>query len=136
VAQARPRSAGCGRPYSGLGISRFDPVAHFTDGAPFQGKGEFEQSFAGTVWRFRSDENRPAFTAHPKVYRRSIGRASVGTVGLASRAGLRLPAIRGCSLSASGGSISISSYVPETRRKFVNHRELQLLIVARASSKS
>jgi len=71
---ATKRRLNRGRPYSGLAISRFDPVAHFTDGAPFQGKGEFEQSLAGTVRRFRSDKNRPAFIAHPKVYRPCFGR--------------------------------------------------------------
>jgi hypothetical protein len=122
-----------GRPYSGLAISRFDPVAHFTDGAPFQGKGEFEQSFAGTVWRFRSDEKRPAFIAYPKVYRPCFGR--YGRVGLA-RGVAAAGNPRLWLVSERRLCLYISSYVPETRRKCANHRELQLLIVARASSKS
>ena len=53
---------------TGLAISGFDPVAYFTDGRALAGKGEFEQAFAGTVWRFRNAGNRAAFLAAPDVY--------------------------------------------------------------------
>ena len=60
-------------PTSGLAISGFDPVAYFTDGQALQGKGEFEQAFAGTAWRFRSAGNRAAFVADPGVYMPRFG---------------------------------------------------------------
>ena len=60
-------------PISGLAISGFDPVAYFTDGQALQGKGEFEQAFAGTAWRFRSAGNRAAFVADPGVYMPRFG---------------------------------------------------------------
>ena len=60
-------------PISGLAISGFDPVAYFTDGRALQGKGEFEQEFAGTVWRFRSAGNRAAFVADPGIYMPRFG---------------------------------------------------------------
>ncbi len=60
-------------PNSGLAISGFDPVAYFTDGAALPGKGEFEQSFGGTVWRFRSAGNLAAFAANPDVYMPRFG---------------------------------------------------------------
>jgi hypothetical protein len=58
---------------SGLAISGFDPVAYFTDAKALQGKGEFEQVVAGTVWRFRSAGNRAAFLADPNVYMPRFG---------------------------------------------------------------
>lgn len=60
-------------PNSGLAISGFDPVAYFTDGDARQGKGEFEQVFAGTVWRFLSAGNRAAFVADPDIYMPRFG---------------------------------------------------------------
>jgi hypothetical protein len=59
--------------YTGLAISGFDPVAYFTEGRALVGKGEFEQSFAGAVWRFRNDGNRAAFVAAPDVYMPRFG---------------------------------------------------------------
>ncbi len=66
---------------SGLAISGFDPVAYFTDGRALVGKGEFEQSFAGAVWRFRNTGNRAAFVAAPDVYMPRFG--GYDPVGLA-----------------------------------------------------
>ena len=54
---------------SGLAISGFDPVAYFTDAQALSGKGEYEQEFAGAVWRFRNAGNRAAFLADPDVYK-------------------------------------------------------------------
>jgi hypothetical protein len=58
---------------SGLAISGFDPVAYFTDAQALQGKGEFEQTVAGAVWRFRSAGNSAAFMADPDVYMPRFG---------------------------------------------------------------
>ena len=53
---------------SGLAIGGFDPVAYFIDGVATPGKGDFEASFAGAVWRFRNEGNRGAFLADPDIY--------------------------------------------------------------------
>jgi hypothetical protein len=58
---------------SGLAISGFDPVAYFTDARPLPGKGEYEQTVAGAVWRFRSAGNSAAFKADPDVYMPRFG---------------------------------------------------------------
>jgi hypothetical protein len=58
---------------SGLAINGFDPVAYFTDARPLPGKGEFEQTVAGAVWRFRSAGNSAAFKADPDVYMPRFG---------------------------------------------------------------
>jgi hypothetical protein len=54
--------------HTGLAINGFDPVAYFTDGAALPGRGAFEYSFAGAVWRFRNEGNRAAFAASPDIY--------------------------------------------------------------------
>jgi hypothetical protein len=58
---------------SGLAISGFDPVAYFIDGVASLGKGDFEASFAGAVWRFRNEGNRGAFLADPDIYMPQFG---------------------------------------------------------------
>jgi hypothetical protein len=58
---------------SGLAISGFDPVAYFTDAQPLPGKSEYEQAFAGAVWRFRNAGNQAAFIADPNVYMPRFG---------------------------------------------------------------
>jgi hypothetical protein len=58
---------------SGLAISGFDPVAYFTDAQALPGKAEYEQAFAGTVWRFRNAGNRAAFLADPNIYMPRFG---------------------------------------------------------------
>ena len=58
---------------SGLAISGFDPVAYFIDGVASLGKGDFEASFAGAVWRFRNEGNRGAFMADPDIYMPRFG---------------------------------------------------------------
>jgi hypothetical protein len=58
---------------SGLAISGFDPVAYFTNGEATLGKGEFEYSWQGAVWRFRNEGNRAAFMADPDVYKPRFG---------------------------------------------------------------
>ena len=104
-------------PNSGLAISGFDPVAYFTDGAPQQGKGELEQAFAGTVWRFRSEGNRAAFIADPEVYMPRFG--GYDPVGLA----------RGVAVAGNPRLWLISEqrlylfYTAETQQEFVNDRD-------------
>jgi hypothetical protein len=58
---------------SGLAIGGFDPVAYFIDGVASLGKGDFEASFAGAVWRFRNEGNRGAFMADPDIYMPRFG---------------------------------------------------------------
>jgi len=58
---------------SGIAIGGFDPVAYFIDGVASPGKGDFEASFAGAVWRFRNEGNRGAFVADPDVYMPRFG---------------------------------------------------------------
>lgn len=60
-------------PRTGLAISGYDPVAYFTENAPRLGKGEFECSFAGVVWRFRNEGNRAAFLDDPDIYMPRFG---------------------------------------------------------------
>jgi hypothetical protein len=59
--------------HSGLAIAGFDPVAYFTDGEAQPGRDEFEQAFAGAVWRFRNEGNLAAFMADPDVYMPRFG---------------------------------------------------------------
>ncbi len=69
--------------HSGLAISGFDPVAYFTLGAAALGRGEFEYTFAGAVWRFRNEGNRAAFKADPQVYMPRFG--GYDPIGVARR---------------------------------------------------
>ena len=54
--------------HSGLAILGFDPIAYFTDGEALPGKGEFEQAYAGAVWRFCNEGNLAAFASAPQIY--------------------------------------------------------------------
>src|SRR2546422_3799753 len=58
---------------TGLAIGGYDPVGYFTEEAPTPGRGEFEYTFAGAVWRFRNAGNRGAFVADPAVYMPRFG---------------------------------------------------------------
>ena len=58
---------------TGLAISGFDPVAYFTEGKPKFGRPNMELSLRGTVWRFRNEGNRAAFSDHPEVYMPRFG---------------------------------------------------------------
>jgi hypothetical protein len=58
---------------SGIAIGGFDPVAYFIDRVAMPGKGDFEASFAGAVWRFRNEGNRGAFMADPDIYMPRFG---------------------------------------------------------------
>lgn len=58
---------------TGLAIGGMDPVAYFTDKRPIPGRSDFEASVAGAVWRFRNDDNRAFFLAHPEIYGPQFG---------------------------------------------------------------
>ena len=58
---------------SGLAIHGFDPVAYFVEGAPIQGRGEFEYRHAGVVWQFKNPGNKAAFAHDPEVYSPRFG---------------------------------------------------------------
>jgi hypothetical protein len=59
--------------YTGLALGGFDPVAYFTDARPLAGRPGFEASEAGAVWRFRNEDNRAFFLAHPEIYGPQFG---------------------------------------------------------------
>ena len=58
---------------TGLAIGGMDPVAYFTDKRPIPGRSDLEASVAGAVWRFRNDDNRAFFLAHPEIYGPQFG---------------------------------------------------------------
>jgi YHS domain-containing protein len=58
---------------TGLALYGFDPVAYFTEQGPHEGSGDYELSWAGVTWRFRSEGNREAFMQHPAVYEPRFG---------------------------------------------------------------
>ncbi len=59
--------------HTGLAIGGFDPVAYFVEADAVRGKGDFEHTFTGVVWRFRNEGNRAAFAADPDVYMPRFG---------------------------------------------------------------
>ena len=59
--------------HTGIALGGFDPVGYFVDADTVHGKGEFEHTFAGVVWRFRNEGNRAAFAASPEVYMPRFG---------------------------------------------------------------
>lgn len=52
----------------GFGVSGYDPVAYFTDGAPTPGSDQFTAEHAGVTYKFASAEHRDLFTAEPETY--------------------------------------------------------------------
>ncbi|MGB3447344.1 MAG: YHS domain-containing (seleno)protein [Xanthobacteraceae bacterium] len=58
---------------TGLAIGGMDPVAYFTEKRPVPGRSDLEASLAGAVWRFRNDDNRAFFLAHPEIYGPQFG---------------------------------------------------------------
>ena len=58
---------------SGLALSGFDPVAYFTDRKPRLGKGIYEATYRGVVWRFANEGNKAAFERDPEVYVPAFG---------------------------------------------------------------
>lgn len=53
---------------TGLAIGGHDPLAYYTQAGPRLGRGAFEASWGGAVWRFVNSGNRDAFIRHPRVY--------------------------------------------------------------------
>lgn len=52
----------------GFGVSGYDPVAYFTDGAPTPGLDQFTAEHAGVKYKFASAEHRDLFLAEPAKY--------------------------------------------------------------------
>jgi len=59
--------------FTGLAIDGMDAVAYFTEGRAVPGRADLEASVAGAVWRFRNDDNRAFFLAHPEIYGPQFG---------------------------------------------------------------
>lgn len=59
--------------FTGLAVGGMDPVAYFTEGRAVPGRADLEASVAGAVWRFRNDDNRGFFLAHPEIYGPQFG---------------------------------------------------------------
>src|SRR3954465_13275246 len=59
--------------YTGVAIDGFDPVAYFVEGAPKEGRADFELRSDGAVWRFQNEGNRAAFAGAPAVYTPRFG---------------------------------------------------------------
>jgi len=58
---------------TGLAVEGVDPIAYFADGAPIAGRAEIEATALGVIWRFRSEQNRAVFLAHPDIYAPQFG---------------------------------------------------------------
>jgi len=59
--------------FTGLAAGGMDPVAYFTEGRAVPGRPDLEASVAGAVWRFRNEDNRAFFVAHPEIYGPQFG---------------------------------------------------------------
>lgn len=59
--------------FTGLAIGGIDPVAYFSDGRAMPGLPQFEAAAEGVVWRFRNEDNRAFFLAHPDIYAPQFG---------------------------------------------------------------
>ncbi|MBN8971246.1 MAG: hypothetical protein J0H51_04425 [Rhizobiales bacterium] len=59
--------------FTGLAVGGMDPVAYFTESRAVPGQADIEASLAGAVWRFRNDDNRAFFLAHPEIYGPQFG---------------------------------------------------------------
>src|SRR5262249_23619937 len=46
---------------------------YFTDARAETGRPEMEYNAGGTIWRFRNEGNRAAFTEHPDIYAPQFG---------------------------------------------------------------
>ncbi len=59
--------------FTGLAVGGMDPVAYFTESRAVPGQADIEASLAGAVWRFRNEDNRAFFLAHPEIYGPQFG---------------------------------------------------------------
>jgi len=57
----------------GVLIQGYDPVAFFAVRAPVKGRPEFESTYHGAKYRFRSDKSKVAFEADPAKYAPHFG---------------------------------------------------------------
>ena len=55
-------------PLTGAALEGFDPVSYFTEGAPEQGRSEFEYYWSGVPWYFVTAANRDVFMRSPETY--------------------------------------------------------------------
>lgn len=60
-------------PNTGVALYGYDPVAYFIEKAARTGEPQYEFSFGGLVWRFRSEANRAAFMHSPDTYMPAFG---------------------------------------------------------------
>ena len=58
---------------AGLALRGYDAVAYFSEGAPAEGRAEFEHQWNGARWRFKSAENRERFAREPEAYAPQYG---------------------------------------------------------------
>jgi hypothetical protein len=103
---------------TGLAISGFDAVAYFTEGDATLGKGDFEYTFAGAVWRFHNEGNRSAFQADPEVYMPRFGGYDPVDVarGVAVPGDPRLWAVAGARLYLFYTPQALDSFLQDTDR--------------------
>jgi len=59
--------------HSTPGISGFDPVSYFTDGAPQRGSGYHVADYNGVTYAFASAEHKDLFQANPSKYAPAYG---------------------------------------------------------------
>ncbi|MBX3549723.1 MAG: hypothetical protein KF748_11255 [Xanthobacteraceae bacterium] len=55
-------------PLNGVALFGYDPVSYFIDKSARPGVPDYEFSFAGLTWRFRSEANRAAFMRAPETF--------------------------------------------------------------------
>ena len=58
---------------AGLALRGYDAVAYFREGAPAEGRAEFEHRWNGARWLFKSAENRDAFARAPEEFAPQYG---------------------------------------------------------------
>ena len=58
---------------NGVAIRGYDPVAYFTENKPVEGSKQYNFSWQGTEWHFKSQENLDAFKANPDKYAPQFG---------------------------------------------------------------
>ena len=57
----------------GVAVEGTDVVAYFQEGAPREGRSEFEHEWNGATWRFASQAHRDAFAADPERFAPQYG---------------------------------------------------------------
>lgn len=68
--------------WNGAAIRGFDPVAYFTEGKPVRGSPDYQATYKGSTFHFRSQANRDAFAAAPTRYAPQYGGfCAFGTAG-------------------------------------------------------